>query len=377
MYIRIFISNFPAVNQLARLQEPRLDSVPPVMAWPWAIPSMPRMYQMPGMFAPYFMLPPQTSSYMEHPSHHGEEDRASVPSAGGSEEAQSPPSKIRKCDTEASNGRCVAPSHEKEAKTVPAVTNTPAIYKKVPRVHEDKPAGNAEATAPRPNPTRNCVTADPRHPSRPTTDSDESAERDYECGQCRMRTRSHHGLKRHLDSHGNGLPMRPAVCARCRQQFLNVFDLYFHVLSHYKGDKNNNGDPVEVQGMPQAAMKELEDKVYSHNKAAKKSFPRLFECGECRLRVRSNCGLRRHFKKHPSLCPLPAVCGVCKTAFPNTVQLQEHMMSHSDTVPNIINGRLRRLACQFCEETFVTADALSQHIVSHEREESALPLTTK
>lgn len=359
------------VHRLARIQEPRLDCVPPVMSWPWVVPSVAQMYQMQGMFPPYVMLPPYPSPYTEYPS--PQDEVRSTPSPVSSEEALSPPAKIRKYDNEVRNSR-PGPSHQ-EAKTAPAMLT------KVSEVHEDKPAVNAGAATPSLDTQRqqnsaglDRVTSVPRQTSRRSADPESSTERDYECGQCRMRTRSHHGLKRHLNSHGDALPTRPAVCARCRQQFLNVFDLYFHVLSHYKGDDNNNGDSEKTQDVPQATVKD--DDHFPCDKAAKKSLPRLFECGECRLRVRSYCGLRRHFKKHPSLGPLPAVCGVCKTAFPNTVQLHEHMLGHYGVVPKVVNGQLKRLACQFCSETFVSADVFSRHLLSHERG-AALPSPTK
>lgn len=331
-----------------------------------------------GMFAPYVMLPPYPSPYMKYPSPQ-DEDRSTAPSPVSSEEALSPPAKIRKYDNEVGNSRSGPSQHD--IKTVPAISSAFTNRSRALEVHEDKQTVNTRAAIPHSIDTQrqqdqtdlDRVASVPRQLSRPVANPESSTERDYECGQCRMRTRSHHGLKRHLNSHGDVLPTRPAVCARCRQQFLNVFDLYFHVLSHYKGDNNNNGDPEKTQDVPQATIKD--DEHYPSEKAAKKSLPRLFECGECHLRVRSYCGLRRHFKKHPSLGPLPAVCGVCKTAFPNTVQLHEHMLSHYGVVPNVVNGQLKRLACQFCSETFVSADVFSRHLLSHERGADLLSAT--
>lgn len=338
-------------------------SMSQAMPWSMAMPTMPGLFPMPGMFAPYFMFPNQ---YMEAGCSWPKPSENNIPTTQPvKEEVEdlSPPSKIRRCDDHNSSpdqsNRINVPDTKPKSRST-----TKTAEKPLPQLSYIADVSN------QPNNERLPLVSHSR---------EAPIERDFECGQCRMRTRSHHGLKRHLDSHSKKhLPERPAVCFKCREQFKNVFDLYYHVLTHNEGDSNNNNGAAvsnNLQKCPEvpSAAPELyldvggEDDDECDSAETRKSIPRYYECGECGLRVRSHYGLRRHFRRHISVCALPAVCGICKSAFPNTHQLQEHVLGHIVVKTPQLQKRLRRLACKKCHESFLSADMLTQHMLTHRK----------
>ena len=104
------------------------------------------------------------------------------------------------------------------------------------------------------------------------------------------------------------------------------------------------------------------------------TFPRYYECGVCRLRMRSHQGLHKHFTSHgkQNLPENPAVCALCQAQRRDAFQLDQHVrLSHAEARAELASrGRAERRAktrhvCPDCGKSLAKKDSLMEHMRIH------------